>query len=107
MTTTNRILAAICYFSIFFLGFIFPTVVYFVAGEDCELKRHAKRALFSHLLPFVMGIIVFFVFLAQLISNPEITTFPITAILAMFLFGLISFIVMVWNVIQGIKLLKD
>ena len=107
MTTTNRLLAALCYFSFFFLGFIFPAVIYFVAGDDFELKGHAKRALISHLFPVVMGIIVFFAFLTQLALSSEITALPYTAILAMFLLGLISFIVMIWNVIQGIKLVKD
>ncbi len=107
MTTTNRVLAALCYFSFFFLGLIFPAIIYFVAGDDYELKGHAKRAFISHLLPFIIGIILFFVFLTQLILSLETMMAPNIAIMAMVLFGLISFIVMIWNVIQGIKLVKE
>ena len=107
MQMTNRVLAALCYFSILFLGFIFPVIVYFIAGEDVELKRHAKRALFSHLLPIVMGIMVIIVAFVQLISMTEMTDFPTMIVIAMVLYGLISLIVIIWNVIQGIKLFKD
>ena len=107
MKTTNRVLAALCYFSIFFLGFIFPMIVYFVAGEDVALKRHAKRAMFSHLIPMVMGMIAILISIVQLNSNMELTNLPGITILLMVGYGLTSFIVMIWNVIQGIKLFND
>ena len=107
MKTTNQVLAALCYFSIFFLGFIFPMIIYFIADDDVELKRHAKRALFSHLIPIVMGITVILVSFIQLISITEITNLPAITIVSMVLYGLINLIVIIWNVIQGIKLFKE
>nr|WP_233252884.1 MULTISPECIES: DUF4870 domain-containing protein [unclassified Geobacillus] len=47
---SNKVLASLCYFSIFFAGFIFPIVVYFVA-DDQAVKQHAKKAFLSHLIP--------------------------------------------------------
>jgi hypothetical protein len=40
----NKVLASLCYFS------IFPIVVYFVA-DDQAVKQHAKKAFLSHLIP--------------------------------------------------------
>src|SRR5699024_8196626 len=41
-----------CYFSVFFAPFLFPIVVYFVVG--LEVKRHAKKALWSHFITLVV-----------------------------------------------------
>ncbi|MCQ6264316.1 hypothetical protein M1K46_01350 [Fictibacillus sp. WQ 8-8] len=91
----KRILSAICYFSLFFAPFLFPAVVYF-AVQDQGVTYHAKRSFLSHLFPLIaipLGIII----------SAE-TEFNMTAIIiSVILFGLTSFAVMVWNIIQGIK----
>ena len=56
----QRILSALCYFSILFAPFLLPLIVYFVS-PDTEVKYHAKRSLLSHLIPVALGIVGFIV----------------------------------------------
>ncbi|WP_102693941.1 DUF4870 domain-containing protein [Rummeliibacillus pycnus] len=114
----NRILSSLCYFSIFFAGFILPLIVYFVT-TDRDVKGHAKRAFISHLLliiPTVLGIILFIFTIA---SNPfsyetnimnESSGAGTFLVIAWFIFVIvevvISIAVFIWNIIQGVKVLK-
>ncbi|MFX0560204.1 DUF4870 domain-containing protein [Tepidibacillus infernus] len=90
-----RIFAALSYFSIFFAGFIFPLAVYFIVQDD-EVKHHAKRALISHILPFLTFIIVVFGMISGSTGS---------VIGSMILFMILNFFIVIWNVIQGIKVL--
>jgi len=90
-----RIFASLSYFSIFFAGFIFPLAVYFIV-EDEDVKYHAKRALVSHLLPFVSFLLIIIGFFSG--SHTSIFGFGL-------LFLVINLIIVVWNIIQGIKVL--
>ncbi|MDN4072113.1 MULTISPECIES: hypothetical protein [Fictibacillus] len=91
----RRFVSAFCYFSLFFAPFLFPAVVYF-AVPDQEVIQHAKRAFLSHLFPLIaipLGIII----------SAE-TEFNMKAIIvSVILFGLTSLAIMVWNIMQGIK----
>lgn len=113
----NRVLSALCYFSIFFAGFILPLIVYFVA-TDQEVKRHAKRAFISHLLliiPTIIGIILFIVVIAINPFNPSMNDFENSAngsllviswIVFIILEAILSLAVFIWNIIQGVKVLR-
>lgn len=91
----KRIISSICYFSLFFAPFLFPVVVYFVVKER-DVMVHAKRSLLSHLFPLIaisLGIII--------VAETEFSTTSI--VVCGILFGISSLAVMVWNIIQGIK----
>ncbi|GGE83547.1 DUF4870 domain-containing protein [Priestia taiwanensis] len=95
----NAILSSLCYFSILFAPFIFPIIVYFVA--EPEVKVHAKKALWTHLVPYIAIFLGFF--LSFLLPGDTSTgiglllTFAITGILALYYF--------IWNILKGIKVL--
>jgi hypothetical protein len=99
---TNKILSSLCYFSVFFAPFLFPIIVYFVAKEQ-QLKSHSKRALFSHILPFLTIIIL------AIISLFTFNTFGDGAGFALIggfvLAFIVNLIVFIWNIVQGIKVL--
>lgn len=103
----GKILSSLNYFSIFFLPFIFPLVVLFVAPDELS-KHHAKRALISHIAPFFLGIaflISYIVILGTLNSADEL--FLLFGFLALaVVYGVIYLVLMIWNVIQGIKVLR-
>lgn len=94
---TNRLLAALCYFSIFFAGFIVPIAV-FIVSNDPYVRRHAKGAFFSHALPFVL---LFTAMLAFWLSPTNVD--PFTGLLL--LSGIAYVAVMIYNVVQGIRVL--
>lgn len=109
----NRVLASLNYFSIFFAGFLFPLIVWIISKNEFE-KHHAKRALISHIIAVIPGVIaaISVIILALTSTAAE----PYTEKGA-FLFGtgfvfiivgyfIIAFIIMIWNVVQGIKVLR-
>jgi Domain of unknown function (DUF4870) len=95
----NTILSSLCYFSILFAPFLFPLIVYFVA--ESEVKYHAKKALWTHLVPYVALLLGFILSIIipykPTIGIGFILTFGITAILTVYYF--------IWNIVKGVKLL--
>lgn len=107
---TDRILSALAYFSIFFLGFIFPAVLWFVTNNP-EVRRHAAAAFISHCIPVVCGFLLFILGIVSglgvYVMNAE-GPVSIAAMIILFgVFGLISLIVAIWNVYKGVKLLMQ
>ncbi|PLT29010.1 DUF4870 domain-containing protein [Peribacillus deserti] len=98
---TNKILASLSYFSIFFAPFLLPIILYFVS-DDYFVKEHSKKALVSHLIPF-LGIL--FIILGA-VGDFTGGGLPIFSFLGVGLYGLLCFIVLIWNIVKGIKVLK-
>ncbi|WP_028543603.1 DUF4870 domain-containing protein [Paenibacillus taiwanensis] len=94
---TRNLLASLSYFSIFFAGFLCPLILLIVTN-DPYVKRHASRALLSHIAP--VGCVV----LAILSFFTGQFHFSLFFILFMLLLSLILFI---WNIVMGIKVLQD
>lgn len=104
MDQTNKLLASLNYFSVFFAPFLLPIVMYFVVDHR-EVKEHAKKALLSHIIPFIslLGVIVLFLFSIGATSSQEGMLFASFG--GFLLVGLINIIVVIWNIVKGIKLL--
>ncbi|AMX85168.1 hypothetical protein GS3922_00820 [Geobacillus subterraneus] len=107
--STNKVLSALCYFSVFFAPFILPIVTYFVV-EDPEVKHHAKRSLVSHLIPAItIGLFLALAFVPVMFGQWGEESFLFGGGIAWFGFlvaGLVNFVVVIWNVIKGIQVLK-
>lgn len=112
VTQDNKWLAAICYFSVFFCGFIFPIIVYFVT-QDPFTKKHSKKAFVSHLIPTI-GVIVLivlaiagtFIAPATMSSGAAVATIGIGYLVLYGVLIIISIAVTIWNIVQGIKVLR-
>jgi hypothetical protein len=109
LVNANKVLASLCYFSIFFAGFIFPMIVYFVADHP-EVKHHAKKAFLSHLIP-AATILLFVVsaIFAGLTGGGSDVSFLVGSGLVWIGFivaGAVNLVVVVWNIIRGIQVLK-
>lgn len=100
---TDKVLSSLSYFSILFAGFIFPLVLYFVTDSE-EVKFHAKKAFISHVIPVVFAIVIFVLFISEMMFNE--TGFPFLSIVSFVVFGIVSLIVLVWNIIKGIQVLQ-
>ena len=103
----NKVLASLCYFSIFFAGFIFPIIVYFVS-DDARVKQHAKKAFISHLIPFltVLGVIICGFALGMFTNGAFPDAIPGIIFIGFILAGIVNFIIVIWNIIKGITVLK-
>lgn len=96
---TNKLLAALNYFSIFFAGIIFPIVVYLVS-EDKKVKNHAKRALISHLT-----ILIPVPFMIYGIFTGATDAMSFLFIVSISVFIILNLIVVIWNLVNGIKII--
>lgn len=102
---TNKVLAALSYFSVLFAGFIFPLVVYFVT-DDSNVKKHAKKAFLSHLIPLIPIPLIFIVVINDITGNQG-EVFPVLLIIGIGLSIILSLGVLIWNIIKGVKVLKS
>jgi len=103
----NKVLASLCYFSIFFAGFIFPIIVYFVSDND-HVKQHAKKAFISHLIPFLtaLGVIICGFALGMFTNGAFLDAIPGIIFIGFILVGIANLIIVIWNIIKGITVLK-
>lgn len=101
---TRKVLSALSYFSILFAAFIFPLIVFF-ASDDSETKMHAKKAFLSHLIPLaptpILAICIFFE------ANSHSVEAFVYIVGCVILMVIISIGVVIWNIVKGIKVLKD
>lgn len=110
---SNRVLASLNYFSIFFASFLFPLIIWIISKNDFE-KYHAKRALISHVIALIPGLFAFGAFIFLAITTASIEPYTsngsyvfgteFLVIGAIYLFVLA--IIMIWNIVQGIKVLR-
>ncbi|RDI41037.1 DUF4870 domain-containing protein [Falsibacillus pallidus] len=101
---SNKALSALCYFSIFFAGFLLPLIVFFVSS-DPEVKKHAKSSFLSHIIPlaavpFMLAALIF----DQQAFQPD-GGFPVFIIVSLIVSFILTVSVVVWNVYKGIKVL--
>lgn len=113
----NRVLSALCYFSILFAPFLLPIIVFFIAHDE-EVKVHAKRSLLSHLIPVGLGIIGFLILIAVSFQSMNMNYYDPYAdssgffwtaglpFIFMIVYIIVSLIVTVWNIYQGVKVLR-
>lgn len=112
--TNKKTLSALCYFSIFFFPLLIPFVIYFIA-EDKEIKHHAKRSFISHLLPILLLIIGLIIFSISMFSVEKRMTaiiqqqfdfWQIAPFLFTLIYSFLFIVILIWNVFQGVKVLK-
>lgn len=112
--SNTKLLSSLCYFSIFFAPLLLPIIIYF-ASDEYEVKQHAKKSLISHIIPMtllVAGFVLmsFSIFSFNLrsvsIGDEPFLFWGLAPFLFIILYGVLFFIVLVWNVYQGIKVLR-
>ncbi|KEK24027.1 DUF4870 domain-containing protein [Bacillus gaemokensis] len=101
----NNVLSSLSYFSIFFAPFLLPIIIYFVAEE--EVKCHAKKALWTHLIPYVTIFIGFLVSGALSFSTLTENTIGISLIGTFVIAFAASIYYFIWNIVKGVKVLKE
>ncbi len=108
---TNKILSASTYFSILFAPFILPIIVYFLTSEK-EVKYHAKRSLISHIIPTIFFVLLMLAIFANFLplgftgDSGSMWTSMTTALIFMGLYTVINLVLLIWNIVQGVKVLR-
>jgi hypothetical protein len=95
----EKAIALICYLSILFLPLILPIIVFIFSKE--KVRYHAKRALISHIIPVLP--------LLPMVYHRFFNIFmDASPIILLFVFYLvISVVTVIWNVLQGIKVIRN
>jgi len=99
----SKIFSSLCYFSIFFAPILVPIIMYFVV-DDSIVKKHAKSSMISHLILLVLFIAMLLVAIFVAFEQSISIFWFFISIGAYFV---ISIIVVIWNVIKGIKILAN
>ncbi|MDR0266961.1 DUF4870 domain-containing protein [Paenibacillus sp.] len=94
----RQLLSALSYFSIFFAPFIFPIIVW-IASNDSYVAMHSKRALISHILPFVAAVPLLILTFGA--DNPG------SVLGYVILFIIIYFGTFIYNIVKGIQVLRE
>merc|ERR1712093_869823 len=100
MDKTNKIIASLNYFSVFFAQFLLPIAVYFIVDHH-EVKEHAKKALISHIVPFVSIIALIITVVFSGFSNPSEAAMLTVFFGGILVIGIINLIVFIWNIVKG------
>lgn len=107
LNRNQAIIASICYFSVFLAPLILPIVAYFVVDEK-ETKRHAMRALISHIIPFAGLLIVIAGVVGGVITAQGESMVPFfVMITGAAVYFLILIAMVIWNIVHGIKVLRQ
>src|SRR4051812_47515962 len=115
MSLSNpKLLSSLCYFSIFFFPLLLPFIIY-IATDESEVKFHAKRSLISHLIPVILLIAGITIFSLSMFSiDNRMSTiigggfdfWSFAPFIFTLLYSLLFLIILIWDVFQGVKLLK-
>lgn len=110
----KKLVSSLCYFSVFIFPLLLPFVIYLVI-DDNDVKNHAKRALISHLIPVILliaGIIIFSFSMFSIdrrmstIISGGFDFWSVAPFIFTLLYSLLFIIILIWNVFQGVKMLK-
>ncbi|NMO95279.1 DUF4870 domain-containing protein [Paenibacillus lemnae] len=93
----RQLLSSLSYFSIFFAPFVLPIAVW-ILSQDYEVQKHAKRAFLTHMFPVAAGILLLIMALSAG-SFGAVMGYII-------LFAVIYFGTFVYNIIQGLHVLR-
>ncbi|MEH7225315.1 DUF4870 domain-containing protein [Bacillus sp. JJ1566] len=99
---TDKLIAALCYFSVFFAGFILPIVVYFLV-QNPAVKKHALHALVSHIIPAVTVVFIIIPFFFMW----SVEVFAAAMVLVFILLAIINIGIVIWNIVKGIQVLAQ
>ncbi|WP_195575663.1 DUF4870 domain-containing protein [Paenibacillus sp. 1001270B_150601_E10] len=101
----STILSSLCYFSIFFAPFLFPLLIWLIA--DNQVKAHAKSALWSHVVPFIMLVLGFIASFSIGIGSMNGVWVGTAIVITYIVYIVVGLYYLIWNVIKGIKVLKE
>jgi len=99
----SKALSSLSYFSVCFAPVLLPFIV-LLASSNPNVKKHAKSSLISQLIPLLFFPFIIFSFFTSAVTSDEI---PILFLTMFVLYGIISLIVFIWNIVKGVKLLAN
>src|SRR5699024_9637862 len=70
-----------------------------------EVKRHAKKALWSHLIPLVVLFVGVITTVILGINGWE--HFAVSLIVIYALYGILAVVVVIWNIVKGIQVIVE
>lgn len=100
-------LHALSYLSAFFAPFLFPIIIYFVSKEE-SIRYHSKRALISHIIPIVLGIVLFLAFFITASTADQLVGDFVTYsfIIGFIVYVVLTCAILIWNLVQAVKVLR-
>lgn len=106
-STTQKLLAALSYISYFFLPIIFPLVVWIVGADRPFIKKHAKQAFWSQLIPVIC--ILVFLLVVGLTGSFDLATISWSwmTVVLIAIVGIVTLISLIYNLVNAVRVLVD
>ncbi|WLD92937.1 hypothetical protein [Alkalihalobacillus sp. AL-G] len=100
VSSSEKVISSLSYLSIFCAPFLVAAIIYLTI-DDKEVREHAETALRAHLIPIVSLALLSISFfeLGQIFNTVTITCIVI--------FGGVTLVGVIWNVVKGVKILKN
>lgn len=105
--TTQKLLAALSYISYFFLPIIFPLIVWIVGVDHPFIKKNAKRAFWSQLLPIILGLVCLLVIGISGSFNYSNISWGWMTVTLVAIVCLVALASLIYNVASAIRVLVD
>lgn len=105
--TTQKLWAALSYISYFFLPIIFPLVVWIVGADRPFIKRHAKRAFWSQLIPMIFILVLLLAIGITGSFNPSSISWGWMTIALVSIAGIVTLISLIYNLVNAVRVLVD
>ncbi|MBN3526926.1 DUF4870 domain-containing protein [Paenibacillus apiarius] len=102
---SNHVLSSLCYFSILFAPLLLPIIVLLIATD--EVKVHAKKALWTHLIPCLSVVIGLALSAGVGFGVQDIAAFSIGLLLTYAVFILTAIYYFFWNLVKGVRVLNS
>ncbi|MEE6674077.1 hypothetical protein PS403_03490 [Pediococcus acidilactici] len=109
MSTENKFLSSLSYFSIFFLPIIFPIIVMVLTSnvQYAPAHRHAVAAFWLHLIPTILLPLAFglgILATARSFSGNQFPTSSLVMFLIVGLMGIAALALFIYNIYKGVKI---
>lgn len=98
----KKFINAISYFSILFAPVIIPVIIWIFANET-DIKINAKKAFWLQVIPFVFGIMAIILTGIIGLSTNNGTAVGWIVLLLMGIFGLVSVVTYIYDLVLGVK----
>lgn len=109
MSTENKFLSSLSYFSIFFLPIIFPIIVMVLTSnvQYAPAHRHAITAFWLHLIPVILLPLGFGLGILATAHSFTGNNFPTTSLVLFLIVGLMGIVALalfIYNIYKGVKI---
>ncbi|MGO2298827.1 DUF4870 domain-containing protein [Paucilactobacillus nenjiangensis] len=99
-----KIVNGFSYLSILFLPIIFPLIVWLLAGDRAEMRYHAIRAFWLHLIPTLLTMISVILIGSVGLFTGNAAHVGWLSIILIGVLAIVSFVLFIYNIVKAVQI---